>query len=256
MSVLDRFLLTDKVAIVTGGTKGLGREMADSLAEAGAHVVVTSRTSADVDRVAKEISRSTGRDCIGVSGDIATESCAKEVVGRAVEKFGRLDIIVNNAGINVRGPIDQVTPEDFDRVMATNVRGPWLLCRSAAATFRKQNSGRVINIASTLGMVGMADRSLYCASKGAVVQLTRELAMEFAPFNVTVNAICPGPFETEMNLVLTQDPAKYQHFANYAALKRWGKMGEIGPAVLFLASEAGSYVTGAILPVDGGWTTY
>lgn len=250
------FRLDHQVAIVTGGTKGLGREIATSLASAGCRVVVTSRTQGDVDRVAEEIAGKTGVAVLGMAGDIGQEGCAESIVRATLEQFGRLDILVNNAGINIRGAIDQVTPAEFDQVMATNIRGPWLLCRAAAKTLREQKSGRVINIASTLGLVGMADRSLYCTSKGAIVQFTRELAVEWAPYGITVNAICPGPFETEMNLSLTNDPERYQKFAGFTAMNRWGKMGEIGPVAVFLASPAASYVTGTLLPVDGGWVTW
>ena len=253
MSALDKFKVTGKVAVVTGATKGLGKEIAAALASGGAHIVVNSRNQADVDRVASEISDEYSVRSIGFAGDVGKPEVAEALVGSTLEQLGRLDIVVNNAGINVRGPIDEITPEQFDQVMATNIKAPWLLCRAASANFKKQRSGRVINISSTLGLVGMADRSLYCTSKGALTQFTRELALEWAPINVTVNAICPGPFETEMNLSLTTDPEKYQRFADFTALRRWGKQGEIGPTALFLASDAASYVTGVLLPVDGGW---
>lgn len=256
MKPSETFGLDGKVAIVTGGTKGLGREIAESLADAGAAVVVTSRTESDTQKVASELSARGPAGAIGVAGDIAEPGVADRLVAAALERFGRLDILVNNAGINVRGAIDQVTPADFDRVIATNLKGPWLLCRAAAKTFKEQRSGRVIQIASTLGIVGMADRSLYCSSKGALAQFTKELAIEWAPANVTVNAICPGPFETEMNASLVADKEKYQRFANFTALGRWGKRGEIGPVAVFLASDAASYITGALLPVDGGWVAW
>ncbi|MFO0948906.1 MAG: SDR family NAD(P)-dependent oxidoreductase [Planctomycetota bacterium] len=256
MKALEKFRIDGKVAIVTGGTKGLGREIAGALANGGARVVVSSRTPADVDQVAKEIAEEFGTEAAGFAGDVGKDGVAEALVKTAVQRFGRLDIVVNNAGINIRGAIDQVTPDEYDQVMSTNVKGPWLLCRAAASTFKAQKSGRVINIASTLGLVGMADRSLYCSSKGAIVQFTRELAVEWAPLGITVNALCPGPFETEMNKILTSDPQKYQQFANLTAMRRWGRMGELGPVVLFLASEAASYVTGAILPVDGGWVAF
>lgn len=256
MKALDCFRIDGRVAIVTGGTKGLGREIAGALASGGANVVIGSRTQADVDQVAGEIAAEHGTSVIGVAGDIGKDGVADRLVKTAVDHFGRLDILVNNAGINVRGAIDQVTPEDYDLVMATNMKGPWLLCRAAAPVLKARRSGRVINIASTLGLVGMADRSLYCSSKGAIVQFTRELAVEWAPHGITVNAICPGPFETEMNKVLTSDPEKYQQFAQLTAMRRWGRMGELGPVALFLASDAASYVTGALLPVDGGWVAF
>lgn len=256
MKALDCFRIDGRVAIVTGGTKGLGREIAGALASGGANVVIGSRTQADVDQVAGEIAAEHGTSVIGVAGDIGKDGVADRLVKTAVDHFGRLDILVNNAGINVRGAIDQVTPEDYDLVMVTNMKGPWLLCRAAAPVLKARRSGRVINIASTLGLVGMADRSLYCSSKGAIVQFTRELAVEWAPHGITVNAICPGPFETEMNKVLTSDPEKYQQFAQLTAMRRWGRMGELGPVALFLASDAASYVTGALLPVDGGWVAF
>lgn len=256
MGVMEQFRLTGKTALVTGGTRGLGREMAAALAEAGASVLVVSRNQADADRVAVELAREFNAPCLGSAGDVADPAAASRWVALAKEKLGGLHIVINNAGVNVRGAIDAVTLDDYRTVLDTNLTGPWMLCRAALPIMKEQRYGRIVNIASTLGMVGMADRSLYCASKGGLVQLTRALAMEFAPFNITVNAICPGPFETEMNLVLTQDPEKYKKFAAFAALNRWGRMGEIGPAALFLCSDASSYVTGAVLPVDGGWTTY
>jgi NAD(P)-dependent dehydrogenase (short-subunit alcohol dehydrogenase family) len=253
VNAIDKFNLTGKVAIVTGGTKGLGKEIAKALASAGANILVSSRTEADVDRVAGEIADEFGVKSVGVASDVGQTGIAEQLVTAAVGQLGGLDILVNNAGINIRGAIDEVTPEQFDQVLTTNMKGAWLLCRAAAETLKAQRSGRVINISSTLGLVGMANRTLYCTSKGALSQFTRALALEWAPFTITVNAICPGPFETEMNLPLTKDPAVYEKFAGFTALHRWGRMDEIGPAALFLASEAGSYVTGALLPVDGGW---
>lgn len=256
MKAIEQFQITGKVAIVTGATRGLGKEMAAALASGGADLVIASRSLEASDQVAEEITNEYGVKALGFAGDLSHPCVAGELVDAAIDRFGRVDIVVNNAGINIRGAIDEVTPEQYDEVMAVNVRAPWLLCRAVAPHFKKQLSGRVINVASALGVVAMADRSLYCTSKGALVHLTRELAVEWASYNVTVNAICPGPFETEMNRVLTQDPEKYQQFANFTAMKRWGKMHEIGPTVLYLASDAASYVTGAVLPIDGGWVAW
>lgn len=255
MSPLDRFRIDGNVAVVTGGSRGLGEEIALTFAAAGANVVVAGRDAARLEKVAIAI-RDNGVDALPFVGDLTQEGKCEALIAAAVERFGRLDILVNNAGINVRGAIDEVTPDDYRRVFATNIDAPWRLCRAAAPVLRRQRGGRIINIASTLGIVGMANRSLYCSSKGAVVQLTRELAMELAPFGVTVNAICPGPFETEMNKSLTQNPELYEEFARKTAMLRWGKPGELGPVALFLASAAAAYVTGVALPVDGGWTAY
>ena len=256
MKAIDKFRIDRKVAIVTGATRGLGKEMAAALASGGADVVIASRNLDQADEVAENIRNDFGVESLGFAGDLGHPGVPEDLITATIERFGRLDILVNNAGINKRGAIDEVTVQDFDEVQATNFKAPWMLCRAAVGSFKKQQSGRIINISSTLGLVGMADRSLYCTSKGALVQLTRQLALEMAPHNVTVNAICPGPFETEMNLVLTKDPEKKQQFANFTAMRRWGRMDEIGPSVLFLASDAASYVTGVLLPVDGGWVAW
>jgi NAD(P)-dependent dehydrogenase (short-subunit alcohol dehydrogenase family) len=247
------FGLRGKAAIVTGASRGLGREIAETLAAAGADLVLNASNAERLDQAAAAIREMSEGRVVCVAGDVADAATANRLTDAAVREFGRLDVLVNNAGVNVRGAIESLAPEDFDRVTGVNVKGPWLLCRAAAPIFRRQRCGRVVNVASALGLVARTERSLYCASKGALVQLTRELAVEWAEIGVTVNAVCPGPFETEMNRVLFEDPATRETFANYTAMKRWGARGEIGPAVLFLAGPGAGYITGAILPVDGGW---
>ena len=250
------FSLKGKTAIITGGSKGLGKEIARTFAAAGASILLTARTEADLKTASDELAKETGSTVDYLAGEITSPDFAQQLVDHAVQKLGGLHILVNNAGINVRGAIEDVTPEDFDNVMATNVKGPWLLCRAAAPVLKAQNWGRVINLSSALGLVALADRSLYCTSKGAISHFTKELAVEWAKCGITVNAICPGPFETEMNLSLITDPAVKAAFAKHTAMERWGKLDEIGPVALFLASDASSYVTACQLTADGGWVAH
>ncbi len=172
----------------------------------------------------------------------------------AMNKSGRIDILINSAGINIRGPIDEVTLEDFNKVMNVNVTGTWLTSRAVTSYMKKAGGGKIINLASTLGLVGLANRTPYTSSKGAVVQMTRALAIELAPFNINVNAICPGPFLTEMNLPIadTEDGKKF--VVGATVLGRWARMEEIQGAAIFLSSDAASYMVGSMITVDGGWT--
>jgi NAD(P)-dependent dehydrogenase (short-subunit alcohol dehydrogenase family) len=161
---------------------------------------------------------------------------------------------VNNAGINIRHPVEAFPIEDFDAVCSTNLRGMWLCCRTVGAVLKRQGSGSVINVGSALSAIGLAERTAYCATKAAVLGLTRTLALEWAPFNVRCNALCPGPFLTEINEAIADDPVKVEAIVGATALKRWGKLPEIQGAALFLASDASTFMTGAALYLDGGWT--
>ena len=171
-----------------------------------------------------------------------------------IKEFGSIDILINNAGINIRGPIDELSYEDFKKVQQTNVDGTWLPSKAVVPQMKKQKSGRIINLASTLGVVGLANRTPYATSKGAVVQMTRALALELAPFHITVNAICPGPFLTDMNIPIKDDENTKKFIVGAVALERWGELQEIQGAALYLASAASSYTTGSLITVDGGWT--
>ncbi len=175
-------------------------------------------------------------------------------MGQVLDEFGQIDVLINNAGINIRGPIEELSLEQFRQVQDTNVTGVWLLCRAVGPHMKARRYGRVINVGSTLSVVSIPERTPYATSKGGVLQLTRTLALEWAPYNVTVNAILPGPFATEMNRPIMDDPERYGKFAARVPLGRWGELEEIGGLALFLASEASSFVTGAAVSIDGGWT--
>lgn len=248
------FELTNKTAIVTGGSKGLGLAMSAGLASAGANLLIVNRNLKDGQIIADKISKTYGTKALAFAADISKEDQANAMASFAMEKFGSIDILINSAGINIRGPIDEVSLEDFNRVMEVNVTGSWLCCRSVIPHMKDQKSGKIINLASTLGLVGLANRTPYTSSKGAVVQMTRALGIELAPFNIKVNAICPGPFLTEMNIPVADDPATKDFIIGATAMGRWGELKEIQGAAIFLASEAANYMTGSLLTVDGGWT--
>ncbi len=251
---LDLFKLDGRVALITGGNRGLGLEMAKALAGAGADVVVTSRDKERAEESAAAIADATGKRALGLAVDVTDAQQVESTVRTVAEQFGRIDILINNAGINVRKPIEQFDEESWDLVQNTNLKAPFLCCRAVAPYMKKQQYGRVINVASMLGFVALPERGAYCSSKGGLVQLTKVLALEWAPYNITVNALCPGPIATELNLPVMNNPEANQFFMNHIALKRWGRPEEIGGAAVFLASDASGFMTGSALVIDGGWT--
>jgi len=248
------FDLTNKTAIVTGGSKGLGLAMAEGLASAGANLVIISRNEKEGKAAAEKIVKEYKTKAIAISATVTSEEEMQKAVETTIKEFGVIDILINNAGINIRGPIDELSYEDFKKVQQTNVDGTWLPSKAVVPHMKKQKSGRIINLASTLGVVGLANRTPYATSKGAVVQMTRALALELAPFNITVNAICPGPFLTDMNIPIKDDENTKKFIVGAVALERWGELKEIQGAALYLASAASSYTTGSLITVDGGWT--
>ena len=254
MSALDRFRLDGRVALITGGSRGLGKAMAEALATAGASVAVTARSLEPAVSAARALAETTGARTLGIAAEVTRAEDVEAMVARTLDHFASIDILINNAGINIRRPIEQLRESEWDDVMNTNLKGPWLCCRAVAESMKRRRWGRVINLSSILGEVAMADRTLYCSSKGGLTLLTRTLALEWAPFGINVNAICPGPFATEMNLPLLNDPAAKAAFESRVPLGRWADPSELGPVALFLASEASSYVTGATIFVDGGYT--
>lgn len=253
-SILEQFRLDGQAALVVGGNRGLGLEMAKALAEAGAAIFIAARDAERNDESCRLIFERYGRECAARVCDVTSREQVAETVAEAATRFGKIDILVNSAGINIRGLIGDVSVEDFEHVQRVNVTGTWLTCREVVPVMKQNGYGRILNVGSILSLVGLPERTLYASSKGAVLQMTRALAMELAREGISVNAILPGPFATEMNLPLTKDPEKYAAFLARIPLGRWGELYEIGGLAVYLASPASSFVTGAAFSIDGGWT--
>ncbi len=244
------FDLTDRVAIVTGGSTGLGAGMSMALAEAGAHVVLVDRvSSSETEQKIKAL----GRQAVTVVADLSKRESPAEIVKSAVEKFGRIDILVNNAGIIRRTPAADFSEQDWDDVMMINTRAVFFLCQLAGREMLKQRRGKIINIASLLSFQGGILVPSYAASKAAVAQVTKALANEWAAHGINVNAIAPGYMATNNTKALREDPNRAKAILDRIPAGRWGTPEDLMGVVVFLASAASDYVNGHVLVVDGGW---
>ncbi|MFG6147830.1 2-dehydro-3-deoxy-D-gluconate 5-dehydrogenase KduD [Halobacillus sp. B23F22_1] len=248
---MEYFNLDGKVALVTGGNRGLGGAMAYGLAEAGADVAIVQRSTEETDVVTNI--RELGRKCEVFSFDISETNRLSELVDSVNETFGKIDILVNNAGVQHRSPAAEFSEEDWDFVIDVNQKAVFFLCQLVGRKMLKQGSGKIINLASLLSFQGGYTVPAYAAAKGGVAQFTKSLSNEWASQNVNVNAIAPGYMATDMNTALIQDESRNRQILERIPAGRWGKPEDMVGAAIFLASRASDYINGEIITVDGGW---
>ena len=248
MSVLD-----GRVAVVTGASRGLGRAMALALAQAGAHVAVSGRAKPDLEETAHGI-ESAGRRALVAPTDVTSYAEVEALIERARQELGRLDVLVNNAGVAVVKPLVEWTPEEWRALVDINLLGVFNGCRAAARHLLAQRAGKVVNVSSMLAAVGLSGYSIYSATKGAIISFTRTLGVEWARHNVQVNAIAPGWFDTEMSAPAWKDDKVGERLIRDIPLRRIGRPDEIGPLVVYLASAASDFMTGQTIFLDGGHT--
>lgn len=251
--ILDLFRLDGKVAMVTGGGRGLGKTMAKALAEAGADLVIVSRQFRNLKETAEEI-QALGRKALPLAADITKWEEVEKATEQALDHFGKIDILVNNSGIGIEKTVLEMTPDEWDQVLDLNLKAVFLCSKSVGAHMVKRGEGKILNISSMYAFIGNTLISSYCASKGGVVQLTKALALEWVRYNVQVNAICPGYFETDMNREFFSSEKGKELVRLKIPMRRLGEPSELGGIIVYLASAASSFVTGAAFVIDGGQT--
>lgn len=252
---MNLFSISGKVAVITGGSMGLGRSMAVGFGAAGAKVVIASRTKRLIEETADEITKK-GGEALAVSVDIRSQEDIEKMFNAAAERYGRVDIVVNNAGIAPMNKTIDISDEEWDNVISTNLKSTFLVSKAAAKKMIGQKYGRIINIASVLGKMASNVSSHYCSSKAGVIQMTRAFALEWARFNINVNCIAPGFFDTNMTKAQQSDKKHMSFLMSKIPFQRLGRPGEIVGTAIFLSSDASSYITGATIFVDGGYSIW
>lgn len=250
----DPFNLSDRVAVITGTSRGLGQYFGRALAQAGADLVITSRDVSRLSEFQEEI-EALGRRALPVELDVLNESDIENMVRLAVAEYGKIDILVNNAGLNIRRPAAEVTWQEWDTVVNTNLKGAFFVAQAVGKVMIERRYGRIINIGSCTCVFGMEGIGPYCASRGGILQMSRSLAAEWGPHGITVNVLAPGWFRTAQNKALYDNKPWLEYITDRIPLGRPGQPNDLDGSVVFLASDASAYVTGQILLVDGGFTT-
>ena len=250
---MNSISLENHVAVITGASKGLGREMAEALAVAGAQVALVARNEELLAEVVQGI-RARGGTAEYIMADVTDETAAAEVDQFVKEAFGTCDILINNAGINNRKPIEEMSFGEWHEIIEVNLTGPFSMSRTMVPGMKERRWGRIINMTSIMSHVSLPNRTGYSTTKAGLLGFTKALALELAPYNITVNGISPGPFATEMNRPLIEDPEKNSQFLASIPVERWGKVEEIGTLAVYMCSEAAGFLTGTDIVIDGGWT--
>lgn len=250
----ELFDLSGRVALVTGGTKGLGFEISRTLASSGARVALCSRHAEEAQAVAKDISTTSGSEVIGLRGDVSNSAEISELINTTRERLGPVDILIANAGTNIRKPSEDMTAEEWDKVVGLNLRGPFLVAKAVLPEMRANGYGRVVFVGSIHSFISLPGYAPYSAGKAGLLGLTRALALEYASHGVCVNSICPGFIETPLTTPVRQNPEMANKVLERTPIGRWGSTKDIRGAILLLSSPGASFITGTSIVVDGGWT--
>lgn len=253
--ILDKFSLKGNDGIVTGASRGLGKGIATALAQAGAGLVIVSRTQSVLEKTAEEI-RKLGHRVIPVVADISRRGDVKNVVDATLKEFGKIDFLFNNAGIISRYPSEDYPESDWDEIIRINLKGVFLCAQAVGRVMIKQGGGKIINTSSVIEVIGSTTTPAYAASKGGVAQLTKALANDWAKYHINVNAIAPGYFITRLSEALLKDKERYKQITSRIPLGRWGNPEDLGGTAVFLASQASDYITGQTIFVDGGFLSF